>query len=71
MSNLVEFLSKLGSDPALAEAFSKDPETVMTKANLSDDEKALIRTGDLEAIKASTGVTNIKMTNVVIHSYKE
>lgn len=70
MSNLVDFLSKLGSDPALAEAFSKDPETVMTNANLSDEEKQLIRSGDSKAIAERTGISLTHMI-IYINAYKE
>ncbi len=70
MSNLVEFLSKLGSDSALAEAFTKDPEATMTAAGLNDEEKQLVLTRDLDAIRESTGFSKIEMNNNVIKAYK-
>lgn len=71
MSNLVEFLSKLGSDPALAEAYTKDPETTMTTAGLTDEEKRLMTAGDLEALKQATGYSRLEMNNISIKAYKE
>lgn len=70
MSNLVEFLSKLGSDPALAEAFSKDPETTMTKAGLTAEEMVMVRNGDVESLKSVTG-TSVRMVNGFIIAYKQ
>ena len=70
MSSLVEFLSKLGSDPALADAYTKDPEATMTQAGLTDEEKVMVKKGDVESLKAATGVS-VKMINSIIVAYKQ
>lgn len=69
MPNLVDFLSKLGSDPALADAYTKDPETTMDQAGLTEEEKTMLREGNTEKLKAATG-TSVRMINGIIIAYK-
>ncbi|MBQ1783752.1 MAG: hypothetical protein II007_08875 [Gammaproteobacteria bacterium] len=70
MSNLVDFLSKLGSDPVLADAYTRDPEATMTDAGLSEEDKNLLRNSDVKGIENKTGVA-VKMLAKLITTYKE
>jgi hypothetical protein len=45
------FLRNLSTDASFRDAFAKDPETVMKEAGLSDTEKSLVRSKDVDATK--------------------
>ena len=50
-----KYIEKLSEDPSLRDAHKADPEASMTKAGLSDEDKAVIRSGDEEKIRAHMG----------------
>lgn len=56
MSKLLELMRRLGSDAALADAYHKDPKTVLERAGLSDEEQRAMLEKDYDAIKALTGL---------------
>ncbi|NRD73278.1 hypothetical protein HQQ94_08485 [Shewanella sp. VB17] len=64
MSTLNDFLQKLSSDADFMAAFQQDPETVMEEAELTDQEKEAIRSGDKDKLTAMTGDTRIYKKNV-------
>lgn len=47
---LMFFIADLARDPNMQAAFSEDPERVMARAGLSDEQKALLRTRDPKRI---------------------
>ena len=63
---------RLGSDAALASEYRKDPEAVLNRAGLSDEERRAMLEKDYEAIKRLTGLTDGKFaTNHLIHTYDD
>ncbi|NZA26459.1 hypothetical protein H0E84_08675 [Luteimonas sp. SJ-92] len=72
MSNLLDLMRKLGSDAALAAEYEKDPEAVVRRAGLSDEERKAMLGKDYPAIKRLTGLTDGKFaTNHVVRAYDE
>ena len=56
MSKLLELMKKLGSDAGLAKEYEKDPDAVMRRAGLSDEERKAMAESDYGAIKRLTGL---------------
>lgn len=50
-----EFVTKLSQDPTKREAFKADPEATMDEHGLSDEDKAVLRTGDPDTIREYLG----------------
>ena len=72
MSKLLDLMRKLGSDAALAEEYRKDPDGVMQRAGLSDEEHKAMAASDYVAIKKLTGLTDGQFaTNHIILAYDE
>lgn len=72
MSNLLDLMRKLGSDAALAVEYGKDPDGVMRRAGLSDEERKAMAKKDYAAIRALTGLADGQFaTNHVIKAYDE
>ena len=72
MSNLLDLMRKLGSDAALAAEYEKDPDGVMLRAGLSDDERKAMVEKDYAAIKELTGLADGQFaTNHVIKAYDD
>ena len=55
LQDLHALLVALSKHSDLQEAFSQDKEKVMEEAHLSDDEKDLVRKGDVDAIRKYLG----------------
>ena len=58
MSKLLDLMRKLGSDAALADQYANDPDGVMRRAGLSDEERKAMAEKDYAAIKTLTGLTD-------------
>lgn len=72
MSKLLDLMRKLGSDAALATEYEKDPDGVMQRAGLSDEERTAMIEKDYAAIKALTGLTDGQFTtNHSIKAYDD
>lgn len=72
MSKLLEFMRALGRDAALAQEYETDPDAVMRRANLSDEERRAMLEKDYEAIKRLSGLRDGKFaTNHTILAYDE
>jgi len=69
MSNLVDFLQQMGRDAGLADEFERDHEAVMSRFDLSDEEKQAVRDGDMEAIKRMSGLENVRRTDKSVTAY--
>lgn len=69
MSNLIDLIESIGRDADLKEEYEKDPDAVMTRFDLNDEEQKALRDGDLDAISRLTGLTNIQKTNKTVNSY--
>ena len=69
MSKLVTLITQLGSNAALLKAYEQDPEGIMTLAGLSDNEKQLIKDGDVEKISELTGLKSVVMTHKQLKCY--
>ncbi|MCA0395525.1 MAG: hypothetical protein LCH70_15660 [Proteobacteria bacterium] len=71
-SKLLDLMRRLGSDAALAAEFDKDPETVIQRAGLSDEERKAMLGKDYPAIKRLTGLEDGQFaTNHIIFAYEE
>jgi len=72
MSKLLELMRRLGSDAALASEYEKDPEAVMKRAGLSDEERKAMLEKDYDTIKRLTGLTDgMFATHHLIRTYED
>lgn len=72
MSKLLDLMRKLGSDAALAAEYGKNPDAVLRRAGLSDEERRAMAESDYAAIKRLTGLADGQFaTNHVIRAYDE
>lgn len=72
MSKLLELMKKLGSDAALAAEYEEDPDGVMRRAKLSDEERKALSTKDYDTIKKLTGLKDGQFaTNHTVRAYDE
>ena len=72
MSKLLELMRRLGSDAALALEYAKDPEAVLKRVGLSEEECTAMLQKDYAAIKRLTGLTEGKFAiNHLIHTYED
>lgn len=72
MSKLLDLMRKLGRDAALAADYRKDPDAVMRRAGLSDEERKAMLERDYAAIKRLTGLEDGKFaTNHFITAYED
>lgn len=72
MSKLLELMRELGRNAALAKEYETDPDSVMQRAGLSDEESRALADKDYEAIKRLTGLTDGQFAvNRIIRAYDE
>ena len=72
MSKLLELMRRLGSDAALAKEYGDDPEGVMQRAGLSDEERQAMLGSDYAAIKRLTGLEDGQFaTNHTIKAFDD
>lgn len=72
MSKLLDLMKRLGSDARLAKAYEEDPDAVLRRAALSDEEHAAMAGSDYEAIKRLTGLADGQFaTNHTIKAYDD
>jgi len=72
MSKLLGLMRELGRNAALAEEYKKDPEAVMRRMRLSDEERRAMLEKDYEAIKKLSGLRDGQFaTNNTILAYDE
>lgn len=69
MSSLVDLLKDLGRDAALADEFTKDPDAVLDRYDLTDEERQAVKEGDVDAVKRLSGMSDVRTTHSIIHSY--
>lgn len=70
MSKLLGLMRRLGSDAAFAAEYSKDPEAVLRRADLSDEEFKAMLDRDYAAVKRLSGLADGKFaTNHIISAY--
>jgi len=68
MKNLIELMTRLGSDAELAKAYATNPKKVMEDAKLSPEEMKLLEEADLKALEKATGLNSLKKIIVIIRS---
>lgn len=72
MSKLLGLMRELGRNAALAEEYKKDPEAVMRRMRLSDEERRAMLEKDYGAIKKLSGLRDGQFaTNNTILAYDE
>lgn len=70
MSKLLDLMKRLGSDAKLAKEYDSNPDDVMRRAGLSDEERQAMAQSDYEAIKRLTGLEDGQFaTNHTIKAY--
>jgi len=69
MKELVRLLKDLGKDAKLADTYAKDPDAVLSEYDLTADEVNALKAGDLDKVRAASGLEELHMTNVTIKSY--
>lgn len=70
VSKLLDLMRKLGSDAALEAEYRKDPEGVVRRAGLTDEERRALLELDFAAIKDLTGLEDGQFaTNHVVKAY--
>jgi hypothetical protein len=70
MSKLLDLMRKLGSDAALAAEYGKDPEAVLHRAGVSDEERRAMLESDYAAVGKLTGLADGQYaTNHTIKAY--
>lgn len=71
MSKLLDLMRRLGSDAALEAEYLEDPDAVMRREGLSDEERIAMLEKDYEAIKRLTGLVDGQFaTNHSIKAYE-
>ena len=51
----LDYVVKVSESPEMQEAHMKDPDAAMDKHGLSDQDKEILKSGDLEKIRAHLG----------------
>lgn len=70
MGNLLRLMKQLGADAALSREYEADPVTVMTRFQLSDEERDALLNKDFAAIKRLTGLKDGQFaTNSTVSAY--
>lgn len=70
VSKLLDLMKRLGSDAKLAKEYDSNPDDVMRRAGLSDEERQAMAQSDYEAIKRLTGLEDGQFaTNHTIKAY--
>jgi hypothetical protein len=69
MTELVRLLKDLGKDAKLADAYAKDPDAVLSEYDLTEAEVNALKAGDLDKIRAASGLEELHMTNTTVKSY--
>lgn len=72
MSKLLDLMRRLGSDAALAAEYQQNPEAVLRRAGLSEEERRAMLKKDYDSIKRLTGLADGQFaTNHVVRAYDE
>jgi hypothetical protein len=53
--NALKYVVSVSEDPALADSHKSDPDAAMDAAGLSDEDKDVLKSGDLERIRKHLG----------------
>ncbi|WP_144393380.1 hypothetical protein [Pleionea sediminis] len=59
-NNLLNILNELSSNPELESQYKQDPDSVMSKFELTDDEKSLLKNEDTQGIEAALQLSGDK-----------
>ncbi|PKM07293.1 MAG: hypothetical protein CVV14_08945 [Gammaproteobacteria bacterium HGW-Gammaproteobacteria-4] len=69
-NKLLELVNALGRDAALAAEYEANPDAVLARYGLSDEQKAAMKGGDCAAIGRLCGIgENLYATNGVVKAY--
>lgn len=69
MSRLNRLFQALGEDARLEREFEQDADGVMFRYDLGDEEKAALREGDVDRLRAMSGVATLSLGNSTVKSY--
>lgn len=70
-NKLLELVTALGRDAALAAEYESDPDAVLARYGLSDEAKAAMKTGDHEAVGKLCGLDSSRYysTKTTVKAY--
>lgn len=63
MPDLTQLLKDLGQDASLEADYEKNPESVLVKYDLSEDERKAMLNLDVEAVRRLSGIKDAHLTN--------
>lgn len=69
MSKLIDLLKDLGRDADLASEYGKDPDAVIKRYDLDDEEREALLSEDLDKIRKITGLDKLELTNSTIRKF--
>ncbi|QSX36167.1 hypothetical protein [Shewanella sedimentimangrovi] len=67
MSKLMESLKKLGEDAILLNAYKRDPESVLRRQGLNDEEIGAVMTADIDKLNRLGGHADYQMFVLIHH----
>ena len=67
-AEMADFLNRVSSDPALLHRFEADPDAVLDTTDLSDEHKAILKSGDADEIRAALGDQSVGIPITVVIS---
>lgn len=70
MSDLTRLLERLGKDATLEGDYRKDPESVLDRYELTDEERKAMLDRDVDAVRKLSGLENVRITNSTIKSHE-
>ncbi|MDX1625339.1 MAG: hypothetical protein R3323_02390 [Wenzhouxiangellaceae bacterium] len=70
MEQLKGLLLDLGRDAELAARFEEDPDAVLDEYGIPAHATEAVKRGDVDALKALTGLADLHLTNSTIKAYK-
>ena len=65
-TNLLEFLSNLATEPSVLAEFMADADAVMEAAEVSEDDRTLLKSGNLAAIYARLAGAGVTAPQIVV-----
>jgi hypothetical protein len=71
MAKLNDLLIDLGRNADLAAAYEKDPNSVLSRYELTESEKQALLAGDVDAVQQASGLTNLSLTNSTVKSHED
>jgi hypothetical protein len=69
MAKLNDLLIHLGRDADLAAAYEKNPDSVLSRYELTDAEKQALLAGDVDAVQKACGLKTLSLSNGTVKAH--